>query len=375
MATGVKFKYGDIAQELNQVHAAMVAAYNNNIYNNDVLKAQEMEKILRKIKQTSIIEDNLNSNNLENIFDQQCYEIANDALNFLKTASGSDKLYTKKLFTTSHSRGYELGKSLDVDDIVEAELASVLQSIQTIAFNNISIDNIDLFSSFSTGRIKGNLSEEAQKIMDNVTEGTILNVIERIQNTNFKNKAYKKIAAKLKDTQSKSIKTDIKSFDIELLADLKPEWQQFSVFAGATFTIKNYISKRKNDIAVQIHFGESNPYKSVMAQLSSLNYSFKQSQHIFFHSLNSWMKNSTKAVQIHIPHLRFAYELQGSGLYDTDGMSISGADFLIVNDPISENIYVRSTKEMIANALKNEMQSLEPFTSMQYILYSDLINS
>ena len=56
-------------------------------------------------------------------------------------------------------------------------------------------------------------------------------------------------------------------------------------------------------------------------------------------------------------------------------MSISGADFLIVNDPTNyDGIYVRSTKQMIANALKNNIQNPQPFTSMQYILYSDIIN-
>ena len=373
MATGVKFNFGNAAQELNQVHALMLAAYGNS-YSEDVIRARQMEEILRKIKSTNITQIN-ESNNLESAFDQQCFEIANKALNSIKTASGSDKLYAKRLFSTTHGRGYELGKQLNVDDIVEAELVSVLQSIQTLAFNDISVEDIDLFSARTTGRVTGNLSEEAQKIMDGVTDQTIQNVINRIQNTNFRNKAYQKLTAKLKDTQARSVKADVRSYNIELLAELKPEWEQFSVFAGASFTIKNYISKRKNDVAVRISLGESNPYKSVMAQLSSLGYSFPQSQHIFFHSLNSWMKNGTKAVQMHIPHLRFAYELEGSGLYDADGASISGADFLIVNDPISENIYVRSTKAMIANALKSSLASAEPFTSKQYILYSDLINN
>lgn len=375
---GQKFGYSkNIAVELNQVHAVMSAAYDVDAYKGDVTKAKEMEAILRAIKKTKIVSEE-NPNNLESEFDKQCYIIAQQAMETLKLASGSDKLPAKKLFSTTHSRGYELGKSMQVDDIVEAELASVLGAIQNLAStkDSISLEGVDIINNYSTGRLKGNLAEEVQQLTRSVTKDTVANVINRIQNTQFQKKAYKNVAAKLKDTQAKSIKTDIQSFNIELTAELKPEWQQIaSVFSNANFTIKNYISKRKGGIAVQIHFGESNPYKSIMAQLGHLGYSFKQSQHIFFHSLNSWLKRETKAVQIHIPHLRFAYELEGNGLYDSDGMSISGADFLIVNDPISENIYVRSTKQMIANALKSQLQSSAPFTSSQYILYSDLINS
>ena len=49
-------------------------------------------------------------------------------------------------------------------------------------------------------------------------------------------------------------------------------------------------------------------------------------------------------------HLRFAYELSGGGLYDADGNRLDAADFFIYNDPTSNNIWVKSTKEMIANA-------------------------
>ena len=366
------FKRGNMAQELSQVHDKMIAAYDKRQYSTDVQRAQQMENILRKLKATKITDDN-NSNNLESIFDQQCYQIADMALKNIQTVSNSDKLHAKRLFATTHSAGYELGKSMDVDDIVEAELASVLQSIQSLGLSDIEINNLDFLSN-TTGRIKGNLATEGQKLISNITGEIVEETVNKIQNTNFRNKSYQKIAARLKDTQAKSIKTDVQSFNVELVADLKPEWEQFSVFAGANFTIKNYLSKRKDGRAIQIHLGETNPYKSVLAQLDYLGYPYEEGRHIFFHSLNSWLQRRTKAVEVHIPHIRFAYELQGNGLYDEDGASLSGADFLIVNDPISENIYVRSTKALIAHALQKSDQDPEPFTSNQYILYTDLMN-
>ena len=50
--------------------------------------------------------------------------------------------------------------------------------------------------------------------------------------------------------------------------------------------------------------------------------------------------------------MRFAYELAGGGLYDSSGNRLDSADFFIYNDPASDNIWVRSTKEMIYNITK-----------------------
>lgn len=371
---GVKIGFDkDIRFELNQVHAIMARAYDFRAYQNDIERAAQMETILRKIKSMRVTQDK-NQNNIESVLDDQCYQVAEEAFSNLKTIS-KDNLKAKRLFMTTHGTGYELGKQMGVDDIVEAELSSVIQSIQALAFSNkIEIDNLDFLSN-TTGRMKGNLVDDAQKLMENITEDAVQGVANKINNTNFRNKPYKKLTAKLKDTQAKSIKTDVISFNADLVAELDPVWDQFSVFAGANFTVKNYISKRKNDIAVQIHFGESNPYKSIMAQLTYLGFGVPQSKHIFYHSLNSWLDSKAKSVEIHIPHIRFAYELQGNGLYDANGDPISGADFLIVNDPISENIYVRSTKAMVAAALRRELRDPAPFTSSQYILYGDLVNN
>lgn len=371
---GLKFGFSEnIGTELNQVHQVMIAAYDSSFYAVDSARAREMERILRAIKKTNI---SLGGNNLESGFDRMCYDIAEKSLRTLQLAPGSNVLSAKYLFMNAHQRSREFSQGLGVDDIVEAELSTVLQSIQSLGTGDKDY-KIDI-SGYTTGREKGNLEGSAQKLMENVTEGAMKSVLDRLQNTNFKKKAYKNLSAKIKDTEAKSIKTDVISFGAEVTANLKPEWEQFSVFQDARFTVKNYIfnkdSKKADANAIRVNFGATNPYKSVMAQLGYLGFSTEQSKHIFFHSINSWLKSSSKAVEIHIPHLRFAYELQGSGLYDTDGMSISGADFLIINNPTDyEGIYVRSTKELIAKTLRSEIQSAEPFTSGSTILYSDII--
>ena len=77
---GAKFDFGNAAQELKQVHAMMAMAYNDNNYAADVVRAKQMEAILRKLKHTNLAVENGNSNNLESIFDGKPYSAV--AFNF-----------------------------------------------------------------------------------------------------------------------------------------------------------------------------------------------------------------------------------------------------------------------------------------------------
>ena len=52
----------------------------------------------------------------------------------------------------------------------------------------------------------------------------------------------------------------------------------------------------------------------------------------------------------HFSHLRFIYELRGSGLLDNNNLVIP-VKFLIYNDPSSDAIYVKSTASIILEAL------------------------
>ena len=143
--------------------------------------------------------------------DKQCYDIAKNAFNILYIVAGSDTLTAKKLFMTPHSRGYQASQRMNIDDIAEAELAPVINSIQSLAFSGKIDINSDFLSS-TTGNIKGNLIDELQKLMNDTNYLELKQLIEKIQNINYRNKAYKKLVAKLKDIQAKSIKTDVKSF-------------------------------------------------------------------------------------------------------------------------------------------------------------------
>ena len=97
---------------------------------------------------------------------------------------------------------------------------------------------------------------------------------------------------------------------------------------------------------------------------------------MFYHWLNSWLNNTksgTEAVEIHVPHLRFAYELEGNSLITKNGDLLS-ADFLIVNDPSSNNIFVKSTKSIVGEILTGKDRIFNPFSRNINIKYSTVDN-
>jgi hypothetical protein len=55
-------------------------------------------------------------------------------------------------------------------------------------------------------------------------------------------------------------------------------------------------------------------------------------------------------------------------LRDSKNNKLDSADFFIYNDPASDNIYVRSTKEMIANAMNYMATVKDPLHSNIIIL-------
>lgn len=354
-------------QILADVHTNMIDTYNfNKTAAIDIDRAERMENILRKIKKINL--NTNNNNNITSILDSQVLQITEQALSKMNVLLGSQNLTTKQLFSTVHNQ--QVDKQLQVDDIFEVELSAVLSSLQSLATNSdINISNNDIISTYTTGRIQGTLEKTTMNMTEDIMDESLQRFVKRIEAQSFNNKAYKSLAASIKKAESRSIKTDIKSYELNITASLKPEWENlYSLFGNARFSVKNYQTSNK-----KIHLGNTNIYKSIIAQLMYLGYTAKDSKNMFYHFINSWVTRNTQAVAIHIPHLRFAYELEGGKLYDSEtGEEISTADFLIVNDPNSENIYVRSTKGIIADALTNTKAQENPFAKEIAINYNFL---
>lgn len=346
-------KKHNINSELNEVHGRMISKYKMKQQASiDIMKAKQMETYLRAFKAIGNQHNDKISSVFQNELEAQAMrEIAAEVGNALGIGSYS-------LFRNEHRWYLDSQSRWGADDVFEAELSTLLDmALEKASNNKISISES---GSQLIGNMAGNISKEFLQILSE-------NGSRIIQSTTM--------PSKLIDTpQFRSGKVDVTGYqgNFDITANILPEWQNFiQLFTGAKFTVKNYSSKSSSEV---IHLGKSNIMKSILGALDELQYSTDNALHIYYHSINSYNKKKNEKVGSHILHLRFAYELTGGGLYDSQGNRLDAADFFIYNDPASNNIWVRSTKDMINNAMDYLNSSIgNPITSGVVILKQSFI--
>ena len=153
---------------------------------------------------------------------------------------------------------------------------------------------------------------------------------------------------------------------------------------GKNFSIKNYVTKywdkQKLDFKKvsfqhgRLYFGDSNLYKAIAGGLIESEADFDANM-IFFRGMNyitdfAIWPNSTEKIVVteHFNHLRAIYEIKGSGLEEE-------VDFVIWNDPRTENIIVRDTDSLFKNIVLNQSHVANVFgqigLTFRQFLYSD----
>lgn len=300
-------------------------------------KAAEMEKYLRAIKMVTSNVNQTNQNSLESTLDDLAYddliELAQESLNIMN-ANGRSVSSIKQLFNREHKAFIKKGAV--GDDIFEEELYSVLKAVEQKA---TKLPDIDLGVSLTGGQTTNtrNFAGLDKTVIDAYMEELFT---ELTQNQRWTQKAARTELARLK---SVSGKVDLKGYraDIDFEAELDPKWaKMIQAFSGTNFTLKNYTSRSQ---IMEIHLGNTVPFKAFSGALDDLGFSQEESDHIFYHGLNS--KNP--AVGQHAYHTRLYYELTGVGLYDSDGNPLDSANYIIYNDPFTSDIFVRSTKQIL----------------------------
>ena len=296
----------------------------------DIARAKRMEYYLRAFKAAGNQHDDKIAPTIQK-------ELESEGLQAIAQDVGKALgINTYSLFRNKHS--WYHGKSQarwGADDVFEAELSALLD----IALEKASGGKITANNSGTSlvGNLPGNIS--AAFLQEVQSQGQKLVDAGRMESDLINNPTFK------------SGKVDMVGYkgNFSIEADIQPQWQEFiNLFTGVKCTLKNY----SGDSAVEaIHLGKTNPKKSIVGQLDELQYQPKQAAHIYYHAVNSYNQDQSTYIGDHLLHLRFAYELSGGGLYDANGNRLDAADFFIYNDPVSNNIWVKSTKEMIANAM------------------------
>lgn len=259
------------------------------------------------------------------------------------------------LFYNIHNRyAYGNGNLAGADDVFEFELMSMLEVAASKALSQMP-KNLNTTGVSLMGNVPGNISKELMY--------TIQSQKQRLINAGFS-------ASEVVNTpEARAGKVDVTGYHSSFVAEaqIRPEWQDFiNTFTGVRATVKNYNGKAQTEI---IHLGNTDTQKSIAGTLAYLGYSNKKATHIYFHALEA---KSSEGIP-HIQHLRFAYELTGVGLKDSQGNSLQEANFFIYNDPTSPNVYVRSTKEMIYNMMNYTTSLRSELTSNIVVLKQSFV--
>jgi hypothetical protein len=334
-----------LPSELAAVHDDMIATYElEQAARVDAARAKVMEGYLRKFKQLG---KNKNQNNpayQDDLEAQAWQELSREVGKALGITSQTGYY---SLFANVHSKYIHKQSEWGADDVFEAEFTKLLELAGQKAANKKT--SIDMGVSLIGGKT-ANINKAGIEALNKIPE-----MITNDFHTELGNQGQQIInrtafpSELITAPTFRSGKVDATGFNREWIveADIKPEWRGFiNAFTGATFTLKNYNSNSKTET---IHLGSSNLYKAIYGTLNGeLGYPADEAAHIYYHTINFYSQTQDGEVGSHIVHLRFVYELTGQGLYDSEGNRLDGADFFIYNDPVSDNVWVRSTKEMIA---------------------------
>ena len=325
---------------LQSVHEQMMLQY--NIKNDDAIVAQKMQKYLQYFKKIFSNPETYSAN--DELLDSLGLEqkaIEEMRTRFQEVLGVSNKY--NQIFRSQHA-WYANRK--DFDDIVEGELNALLQVVAEKATGK---KNVNLGQKIVGSE---NAFIDFEELEKGIVDGILDNVSKRLSNKK-RSEILKTIKA-----EGRSGKIDVKGYNRELFveAEINDNFKNFiDLFSNVNFSIKNY----RGDTKYEIHLGESNPFKAMYGSLRDLGYDQQTATHIYSHAAASYKKNPQVASRNNdIYHLRFLYELTGAGLFTTVGDNkkepLDKVDYLIYNDPTSDKIYVKSTKQMILELLKNK---------------------
>lgn len=342
--------------DLKEVHDYMVIKNNLKVEAaKDAKQAEQIEKYLRAIKSIRLEKEALKNNEinstLEDLALEDLEEIVQGSMNILNQHGRS---FTAGLFRHAHSYKKSKKVDLEADDIAEEEVYAVLKFIES----KMQTENINAGIEITGGKTANVVNSKIlTELADDLARETTNGLATQVDYSKY-------IGSDLIKLRAVSQKVDVTgiSSSVDIEAELDEKWQNIAkAFQGANFTIKNYSSYSKG---TTIHLGNSNPFRAIYGAISYLGFSHRESSHIYYHSFYSYKNKATADKQSHIYHLRLMYELMGVGLYDAEGNPISAANFLIYNDPGSENIYVRSTKQIILDFITSHNGfSGDPFKS------------
>lgn len=348
---------------LNNIHSIMKERMDNQYKNNDLEnKARIIESFLRQLKQEPYtFKKNRSKYRILTDTRNELSDILIDTQNELFQQNSA--LGGTRLFRRAHSKF--LGKTnVKADDVFEEEFATLITSLvkkKGISNKNISTNIMLIGGQSATTEAIEDLSQETKNTLIELTNEAIVEQGKRLGKETTQTKYIKEIvAATGKVDVSVPMNIEITENGDDLINNF------LKAIQGMNFSLKNYRSKilsknkktgkynyigTRSEGEISLHLGDSNLPKAVMGALSPY-LSVKDQENVYYRGITILSGRSKepdtasyKEINEHFAHLRFIYELRGQGLLANG--SNQAVDFIIWNDPDSENIAVESTLAII----------------------------
>jgi hypothetical protein len=356
-AIGRKYSYNP------QAYSALLQKVHNKVQNNlirDSLMAEalEIQNILQEIKYVAKKMEQPPIDSVEQELVDEYKDFINEII-AIENAARADSGKARSLKSSALFRRSNNTKTINgVDNIFEEEFAA-LEAALDKRFGG-------------SGRIYdflvGSQSADVAAMQD-LTEDLKRTIVDSVQETADKLGA-KYQAKDLLKGRSQKIDNQGLTIDFEVGFDIDANKLNKLAYylKDATFTDKQYTrwghEGLRNLTGLQLHLGNTMLYKAVTGVLSQVYNSTNTQREIFFRGLsilNANDKNHSatpEEVNIHFAHMRFNYELRGTGLLDPNGNSMI-AKYIIYNDPDGDTVYVRDTASLIAEEMnKNRLSNL-----------------
>lgn len=261
------------------------------------------------------------------------------------------------LASTLFRRGHKTKTIAEADNIFEEDLAAILAAGEILGGNeNITIQQF-LFGTQSTGTKATQSYSKQLNILDDENVSLLLQKLAE--------KEQKRASTQVQNATGK-IDISGKAITLSYEKQLPPQVERLMyLMKDATISAKSYSSKswdinnKKDWSEIGLHLGNTNLYKAVTGALSEVQMGHKQATSFFFRGINTILHNShgnANLTATHFSHLRFIFELRGSGLLDESGLVLP-VKYLIYNDPSSDVIYVKDTASIILEALESATRS------------------
>lgn len=334
---------------LNDVHNRMINKMKNNTLKRN---AAELQTILQDIKKRAHDFDNVDTSVLGNAMQNEYDQL-------IHTAFTIQSSYRNKNFkaSTLFRRGKRAKTVKEADNIFEEDLAAILAAGEILGGNKeVKLQDF-LIGTQSTGT---RASRYYKGLEEEISDKKIEKLLKKLGE-----KEERRASSQIKDATGK-IDISGASITLNYSKDLPFNVQRLMyLMKDATISAKSYTSRawdlenKKDWSEIGLHLGNTNLYKAVTGALSEVQMGHKQQLEFFYRGLNTILYNSHGDGSLttkHFRHLRFIYEIRGSGLLNQNGY-VAPVKYLIYNDPSSDAIFVKDTASLILEALNASSRS------------------